>query len=170
MKRSILLGIAIAAALAVLYVIFFRPSDEARIRMQLERLALVVQIDAGEKSPMPRAARIQKEFAKIFTDDARATVEELEESLEGRDALVSAAVQLAGAYTSADVSFDKVTVRINVAAAEARAIAKVTGVRQGQSHKLEEMRVRFTLKKLDGDWKIAKTTVGPSTAHDAPEP
>lgn len=170
MKRAPLLVLVLAALAAAIYMIFFRLSDEDRIRRRLDQVAYAVHIGPGEKSPISRAARIQKHFTEIFTQDATAIIEELDEGLEGRDALIAAAVQLGGAYTSATVSFDKVTVRINGPAAELRAIATVTGARQGASLRYEAMRVKLALRKIDGDFRVTSAVVGPGEARDMRDP
>lgn len=169
MRRSLALGVLAAAlaAVAVVYALFFRLSDEERIRARLEQLAAVIRIDAGAQGAADvgaRAGRVQRVFAEVFTEDARAEVEEIEETLEGRPALVAAAVELGGAYSSADVRFDKVVVRVSGEAADVRAVGVVTGAERGKSAAEEEVSVRFQWKKLDGEWRITSAVVSPRRA------
>lgn len=160
-NRSLLLGVAAAVAIAVVYVIFFRPSDEGRIRERLDQLAEAVRIDEEELSPLPRAARIRSAFMEIFTEDARATVAELDETLEGRQAIGLTATELRGAYQSAYVSFDNTKVRIDGKVAKVSATATVTGALSGRAPSREELRVSLELSKADGDWRIVSAVVEP---------
>jgi phosphoribosylformylglycinamidine synthase len=159
MKRSLLLGFVAAVACAVIYVLFFGASDESRIRDRLNQLAAAVRIDEDELSPLPRAGRIRSEFTDIFTKDATASVAEIDETFEGRDAMAAAAVQIVSAYRSADVSFDNIKMRIDEAAAEVKATAVVTGARHGQGITRDELPVILKLKKMEGDWKIVSAVV-----------
>jgi phosphoribosylformylglycinamidine synthase len=159
MKRSLLLGFIAAVVGAVIYVLFFGASDESRIRDRLDQLAAAVRIDEDELSPLPRAGRIRSELADIFTKDATASVAEMDETFEGRDAMAAAAAQIIGVYRSADVSFENVKVRIDEAAADVKATAAVTGARHGQGITREELPVTLKLKKIEGDWKIVSAVV-----------
>jgi len=159
MKRPLLLALLAAVAGTVIYILFFGASDESRIRDRLEQLAEAVRIDEDELSPLPRAGRIRSEFAEIFTTDASASVAEIDETFEGRDAMAAAAAQLVGRYRSADVSFMNIKVRIHEAAAEVKATAAVTGATHGQGASREELPVTLKLKTIDGDWKITSAVV-----------
>jgi hypothetical protein len=160
-KRSILVAVIAAVVAATVYTIFFRASDESLIRERLAQLAAAIRIDKGEKSPIARAARVRSEFTEIFTADARASIEELDESLDGRDALVSAAAVLEASYQSLDVSFTGVTMRINGDAADAKATAKLTGASADKVATRDEARVNLTLKKISCDWKVVSVSVSP---------
>ncbi|HLM74457.1 MAG TPA: nuclear transport factor 2 family protein [Polyangiaceae bacterium] len=159
MKRSLLLGFIAAVVGAAIYVLFFGDSDESRIRDRLDQLAAAVRIDEDELSPLPRAGRIRTEFTDIFTKDATASVAEIDDTFEGRDAMAAAAVQIASVYRSADVSFDNVKVRIDEAAAEVKTTALVTGARHGQGITRDELPVILKLKKMEGDWKLVSAVV-----------
>jgi hypothetical protein len=159
-RRPLLLAFVAAGLLLTVYIVFFRSSHERRIRARLDQLAEAVRVDSDELSPLPRAARIRDEFAEIFTEDARATVDDLDESLEGRDALVAAAIQAGAVYPSIEVSFDDVNVRVDGASADVKATARMTGATDGQNNR-EERRVTFQLKRTGCDWRIVSAIVAP---------
>jgi phosphoribosylformylglycinamidine synthase len=159
-RRALLLGFVAAGVALAVYLVFFRSSHERRIRARLDQLADAVRVDGDELSPLPRAARIRDEFAEIFTEDARATVADIDEGLEGRDALVVAAIQAGAVYPSVEVTFDDVNVRIDDASAEVKTTATMTGETGGQNNR-EERRVTFQLKRTGGDWRIVSAIVAP---------
>lgn len=168
MKRWLPIGLVAAGVALAVYATFFWSSDEDRIRARLDQLAAAVRVGGGE-NPVFRQARLRGDFAEIFTKDARARVAEVAEGLQGRDALVGAATQLAGPYQTADVSLGGVGVRIDRAGvtAEVDATATLTGVMHGQPPRRDERKVTFQLEKIDGDWMIVSATVAARAEDDS---
>lgn len=158
-----LIGIAVCAALGA-YATFGRSNEsESKIRGQLDDLAEAVRIDEGELSPLARQKRVGAELGEIFTEEASATIEEAGEELRGRPEIVAAAVQLITLYQSADVVFERVSVRIDPSGERARAtaVAALTGAPHGEPRKRDERRVTFQLSKIKGDWKVTSAIIAP---------
>lgn len=173
MKRWLPVGLVVLGICAAvgLYATFVS-SDERKIRGQLVDLAEAVRIDDGELNPLVRHRRLSTELAEIVSEDASVSVEEVGEELRGRAEIIGAAAQLAAVYQSADVSFDRVNVRIDPSGATARATATAAllGAPHGQQPKREERRVTFQLSKIKGDWRIKSATVAPREAPGDEEP
>ena len=77
MKNKLYIALAALAAAALVYALFFRASDEDRIRRKLGALEAAVKSGAAEPNVAARALRIQQSFARIFAPRVRADIPEL---------------------------------------------------------------------------------------------
>lgn len=170
-RRWFPLGVVVVAVVVAVYALFFMSSEEEQIRGRLDQLAEAVRIEEGELNPLVRQGRVREELEDLFTKGASASVAELEDDLQGRDAIISAAIQLAVVYQSAHVSFGDVKVRIDAGgkAAKVSAVARVTGASHGQPSQREKRRVAFQLEKGEGGWRIASATVASAEVAGARE-
>ena len=122
-RRLVVLAAVVAAAIAVGAYLVFRPTDEARIRAQLDRLAEVVRItDAdAQENPLARMSRVDGELEKLFEPDVRASIPEVATLAPGRRALTELVVGAPRFVRSFEVTFTSVTVKLD----EARTTALV---------------------------------------------
>ncbi len=172
-KRWLLVGLfALVICAAVGLYATRASSDEGKIRDRLVDLAEAVRVDDSELSPLVRQRRLGAELPGIFAEDASVDAEELGEEIRGRAAIIAAAAQLPAVYQSADVSFERVDVRVDAGGATARATATAAlmGAPHGQPPKREERRVAFQLSKIKGDWIIKSATVAPRESSEGEGP
>lgn len=162
-KRGVLLGVLCAAAAIAIYALFFRGSDDERIRAQLTRLANAVRVDGTPVNPIVRNANLKSEFAEIFTKDVAIDVPELTSLRSGRGPLADVATQAASFYATAQIDFASVRVDLapDARSADVVAIATLTGARQGGETERDVRRVSLRFDKVDGEWRIASLTVSP---------
>jgi hypothetical protein len=164
-KRTIGIAIVIAAAAVALWAIFFRGSDEDRIRAVIVKAATAVRVVEGE-NPVLRAARVKGDLGETLDRDVAFTVPELNASGEGvgkgRDAAVAAALSAGGLWSSAEVSiaFSRVTVDPGGNTASAQTTVTLSAIRGGQRER-DVRQVSFELRKLDGEFRIVAVTVQP---------
>jgi hypothetical protein len=157
-KWAVAAGCAAVAAV-VLYVTFFRASDEDRIRGVLDRLAKAVAVKRDDNA-IARAARVKSELKELVTDDVRADVSELRVGVTGRAKLVEDATKLGLVYQEASVSFTNAVIKIDDAKTTAK--ADVTGVvtaTSGGERKTDKRDVHFLLRKEDGAWRVTTIDV-----------
>jgi hypothetical protein len=144
-KRTIGIAIVIAAAAVALWAIFFRGSDEDRIRAVIVKAATAVRVVEGE-NPVLRAARVKGDLGETLDRDVAFTVPELNASGEGvgkgRDAAVAAALSAGGLWASAQTT------------------VTLSAIRGGQRER-DVRQVSFELRKLDGEFRIVAVTVQP---------
>lgn len=152
-------GCAIVAAVVV-WVTFFRDSDEDRIRRVLGRLTKAVAVKKDD-TVLSRTGRLRSELKQIVTDDVRVDVPDLRVRVTGRDQLVEGATKAGLMFASADCELTGVAVKIDEAATTAKvdATALVTAERGGE-RKVDRRAVHFLLYK-DGDWRITTIDVAP---------
>lgn len=133
------------------------PSDERQIRAVLERIAEGVSAMDDEQGSgldaMARLAALQDEFAPTATIDAAPPFDRV----NGRQALIAAALRVRGATGQLEIEFADVT--IDVAADRQTATAAVTAEAQfdapdgGRTLDARELAMTFT--RLDDRWVIA---------------
>jgi hypothetical protein len=167
-SRRVLAVVAVALGLLVIgYAVFAKPSDEELIRAKLDRLAEVVSFSDGAGNPVFRAARLDGEFADLFTEDVRISIPELSSVAQGRRPLAGLAARGSSYAQSLDVDFQDVDVQLigGSSAAQVKAVASLTAQRGGRLQQ-DRRRVGFGFTKRDGDWLI--DAVSAQTKLDAP--
>ena len=148
----ILALVGIAAA----YVLFFRKSDEDRIRGKLAALSETVGKDAGEDL-VRRAARIERAFPHLFTKEVDLHIPDVAEGRQTRPALVALAAGAAGSAGRIDLHFSRVHVEIERPERRAwvTADAELLGTdRDGDAYRESRpLTLRFDME--EDEWKIA---------------
>jgi hypothetical protein len=165
--RARLVVVAVVAlALAVGGYFVWRPTDESRIRAQLDRLASAVRItDAdAQANPIARLARVNGELDGLFEPNARVTVPELAELGSGHAGRRELAELVAGAprYVRAfDVDFTAVTLKMDGAHTTAfvQTTANVKADERDGSASRDRRAVDVHFVAKDGAWVIQTLTV-----------
>jgi hypothetical protein len=162
-RLRIVLAAFVAVALAVGAYFVFRPTDEARIRAQLDRLAEVVRISDtdAQENPIARLARVDGGLKELFEPDVRLSIPEVTSVHSGRRELAELLVGAPRYVRSFEVSFTSVTVKLD----EARTTALVGATAKVKLHEREgspsqdarAVDLRFVQK--DGRWVIRTLTV-----------
>src|SRR6185436_9180248 len=152
------LVVAVAAALAILgYALFFRETDESRIRKRLAALAAAVRIDPAARDPLARALRIERAFAAGVSPGVRVQVPELGDVGGGRDGLLQLAVSSAGMFSSMQLGFERVRVQLapgsRSAAVDASAVLSTTEHGGGSQRRTKRLDLRF--ENVEGEWRLA---------------
>ncbi|AKT39338.1 nuclear transport factor 2 family protein [Chondromyces crocatus] len=171
MKRWLPIGLVVLGVAFIAYALF-GASDKDRVLALLHRAADAVRVEEGDTNPVVRLGRVRSDFSEIFSKDASASVPEINQRLQGRDALVDATVKLGAVYGSAHVTLDDIDLQMDPGGltAEAKATATVTGAQHGQSVRRDERKVMFRAEKIDGDWRLVSVVAGSRLGTDDDEP
>jgi hypothetical protein len=158
----IIAGCAVAAVV-VLGVSLFRPSEEDRVREVLGRFVKAVAIRRDD-NPVARAGRVKSELKETVADDVYVDVADFGVRVATRADLGQKAIQAPAVFTSADCELTGLTIKIDESKTSAKvdALALVTGERGGE-RKVDKRPVHFLLRK-DGAWKITTIDVGTPSA------
>jgi len=157
-RAGILLAIAIAAAAAFAWL--HHGSDEDAIRDQLTRLAKALHASEGS-NPAFRAPRVRSEFDAILAETVHVTAAEAPSLPSDRRGLADGAVQLAAYYSSVDVDFRNVEIKLNDASTMAQVAATADLASGGEHAKRDARTVSFIFYKQEGTWRITSATVAP---------
>jgi SnoaL-like domain len=163
MNRRLWTAAAVAVAAALVYVYFFRQSDEGRIRRQLRALSEAVRVEDGAGNPVFRAARLKDAYAHVFTPRVEVDVPELSREPMRREELVSGTLSVEAPFQAASLDFTSVRVDIDERTASARVTgaAAFVGVEGGQK-RVEKRDFSMRFEKADGEWRIAAVSAMPS--------
>ncbi len=74
MKNKLYLALAPILAAVLVYALFFRASDEDRIRQKLAALEVAMKSGGSQSDAAARPLRIQKAFASVFTPRVHADI------------------------------------------------------------------------------------------------
>jgi len=161
-KRNlgILVGVACAVvAVVVIWMTFFKSSDEQAIQAVLARLAKAVMVKEGD-TVISRNARLKSELADIVSDDVRVDVTELHMGVTGRARFVEDATKAGLMYSKATVEWTNTRIKLDEGGSVAKvdATGLVTGDNGGQPRS-DKRDVHFLLRKDDGKWRITTIDV-----------
>jgi SnoaL-like domain len=161
MKTKLYLALASIFAAVLVYALFFRASDEDRIRQKLAALEVAMKSGTSEAEAAMRPLRIQKAFASIFTPRVRADIPGVEAGDTPREELAALASSTAAQVSGLDVAFNQVHLEIDARAqpprADVDALATVTGTTNGDVMKRRSIyQVTLHLEKLEGEWRISR--------------
>lgn len=156
-KGAVALACVVAAAIVV-WLTFFRATEEEKVRQTLGRLVKAVMVKEGDNI-LSRTGRIKSELAEIVDDNVRVDVPDLGISTTGRQKLVEKAAQAGLVFTSADCELTNTKIAIDAAETTAKvdAVALFTGVR-GAERRVDRRDVHFLLRN-DGGWKVTTIDV-----------
>lgn len=155
MKKVVnLLLLAALIAVGILMWRHFFPNEEKRVRKMLSSLAEDIS-DSKKKSLITNAVAVDS-IASYFTPDAEidGDIPEFGHiSISGRPEIVNAAI---GARAlGARVEFGDIAIKIEPGKETATVELTVKVIVPGQ-REIEMQDARLSLKKYDGDWRIAK--------------
>lgn len=132
------------------------PSDRARVRETLDRLAEAASAPSGDAplAAVGRAARL----SALLAPDVRISLGEPGLQLEGRDAALAAATRLAAALAPLDVTIAGADITVQHTVAHARVTVQVaTPSRPAQRYDGEELVI--DLSKRSSDWLVTRVTL-----------
>ncbi|MBI2390777.1 MAG: nuclear transport factor 2 family protein [Deltaproteobacteria bacterium] len=163
MKRNLVIA-AISIVLAVgIWALFFRGSDDDRVRKTVRRAADAVAVVPGE-NPVMRATRVRSELLEVLAPEVSASIPELGELGRGRDPLIGAGVAAAQAWQQADIGVTFSRVQIDDGkSAFVDLTATLTATRHGAASERDQRRCSLRLEKRDGTWRITEITVHGAT-------
>ena len=163
-KRVFIAG-AIAAFVIGLaaYFLFFRASDEQKIRDAVARAVAVVTVTEDDTNPIVRLGRVRGVFKDVVDKDVRVRIAELPQVHAGRDSLAEAVVQASAWFKTAEIDLASVEVKLDDAhkSAQVRAVATLRAVGRDGRSRNEEREVTLLVTKPEGTWRIGSVTVWP---------
>ncbi len=153
-SRLVLLAVAVALGFGVWAVLF--PSPEKAVLKKISGLATTATISASDGN-LTRAAKVSN-LISYFTPDAEISFEVTDyhaRTLSGREEIREAAVAGFTGLTSLKVQFLDATARIAAyqLTADVSCTARVTA---GNSKEFGVQELHIQLKKIAGDWLIAR--------------
>lgn len=151
-SRLLLLGILVAVCIWAWRTVF--PNPERIIRRQLTVLAQAASF--GPKDG-PLALLINPDkIAGLCTPDVRVKVSGFgySQTLSGRDDVRKAAAVVRTSFSSLSLKFPDLRVRL--APDQESAIVYATANGHAGEHDLQLIELRFTMRRVDGEWLIAE--------------
>jgi len=146
------LAIIIIAAGVWIWLTFF-PGPEQAIRKRLAEVAQLASF-AGNEGQLAKVANAQK-LTTFFTPDIEISVDvpELRQKFTGQDDLLKAAMGVRSVLSS--LNLELLDINITFAPGKTSAIANLTlKVRANGERDFTPQEVKFTLKKIKGEWLI----------------
>jgi hypothetical protein len=163
-SKKILLGAVALTAIALgVYFLFFRPSDEQRIRDAIARALGAVTLTADDDNPITRLGRIKGVFKDVVDKDVRVNVPDVPQLHAGRDELAVAAAQMNSWFRTAEISVGSMEIKLDDAhrSAQVRATATLDGASRDGRRRHEEREVTMLVTNAESTWRIATITVWP---------
>jgi len=179
MNRRRWLGyLAVAGGVALVgYAVLARPSDEERIRGQLEALAEAVSSPEPVTNVVFRANYLKERFDELLTPDVRVEVPEVGSLPSGPRALALAAARVQTGLGVFDVTLGSLDIEMgvdeggdgtargertdarNAARTADAALARGRVKVGGSSYRREERDVVFALRKDGSTWRVSSVRV-----------
>jgi nitrogen fixation/metabolism regulation signal transduction histidine kinase len=156
MKWQRLLRWVVAAAIIGGAWYYFNPSPERLVRKQLQGVARAATFAPGEGtiSKLAGASRL----AGFFSTNVEINInlpEEHERRMVGRDDIQQAALAALASGQSLKVTFPDITIIVSADRQSAVADLTLLARYSGSSDQIAQ-EMKFTLRKIDGDWLIVK--------------
>jgi hypothetical protein len=173
-RRTTALALAGLVAIAVAVVVYFvlRPTDESRIRSQLDRLAAVVRIADADSpaNPIGRLAHVNGELAKLFEPDVDVSIPDVPSLGSGRAELAQLVAGAPSYVRTFEVDFTNVTIKLDDSHTTAfvGVTARVKLVERDDSTTQDRRAVDVHFVQKDGEWVIRSLRVW--TRQDAAPP
>lgn len=143
-------------AVAAVYVVFFRKTEEDRIKAQLVALAEAVHKEPGENE-MLRAMRVEKAFVHLFTKDVELSIPEVSSGRRARHELATLTVGAGHAASKIGLSYEGLHIEIEKPAARAwvSCTAVVSATLREGGGRLESREVVLRFVKEEDEWHIS---------------
>lgn len=156
MNRKTWMAVLALVAIAATYVIFFRKTDEDRIREKLRALAEAVAKDEGENE-LIRAMRVEKAFTRIFTREVEIKVPEISEGKKARHDLATLTVGAGHAASKIGLRYESVRIEVDrpMSRAWVTGRAVISGARRGGFAEGESRDFVMRFDREEEEWKIA---------------
>lgn len=163
--RRVGIVLAVAVLAVVAYVWLHHGSDQDAIRSQLTRLSAALHMSEGS-NPVFRAPRMQSEFDAILDDPVHVTAAEAPTLPTNRRELAATAVQFSAYYSTLDVDFRNVDIKLDESGTMAQVAATADMSAGGGRSRRDTRPVNFLFYKRDGTWRITSVTIwAPDTAR-----
>ncbi len=161
MKNQLYLALAAIIAATIVYALFFRASDEDRIRQKLAAIEAAVTSRGSASEAAARPLRIQQAFARIFTPRVQVDVPEIEAGDTPREELAELVASSEGQIQGLDVAFTRVHLEIDRRAppprADVDALATLTGTERGEGVRRRNVyQVTLHLEAIQGEWRVTR--------------
>lgn len=161
MKNKIALALAAILVAAIVYVLFFRTSDEDRIRQKLTALESAVKSGASASEIASRPLRIREAFARVFAPRVQVDVPEIQAGEQPREKLADQVASSEERIHGLDVDFEKVHVEIDPRAqpprADVDALATVKGTGRGDGLRRRNVyQVTLHLEEIQEEWRVTR--------------
>ena len=129
------------------------PNPERIIRRELTEMAQLASF--GPKDGSLAVLINPDKLANLCTPDVRVKVSNFgySQTLSGRDDVRNAAAAVRTSFTSLSLKFPDLRVRL--AADEQSAVVDATANGRAGDHNLQLLELRFTMRKVNGDWLVA---------------
>lgn len=148
-----LLAIGAALCLAALAWALLGDSDEEKIRARLHQVAHAVGSKQGENLAF-RALRLKSALQESLEPTVLFTAPELRAS-KGLQELTQLAAGAPRMFGDFDLSISDAEITIDEATQHATVVAEATLTGLSDQLRREARRVRFTLRKNDGEWRVS---------------
>jgi hypothetical protein len=160
MARRLSIGLAFAAAALVTYLVFFRVSDEERIRRNLDALAEAVRIEPRERDPAARPLRIRRTFQRVLAARVVVAIDGIVEDAHPPDELAGMAISAAETFAEMTIRFERLEVHVDGGAGRASAlgVATVLGTDHDGGAYREVRPVRMRFEVVDDTWRMVALT------------
>jgi hypothetical protein len=162
LSRWALVSIGVALSL-IAWLVLGGDSDEDEIRARIDEVAHAVGSKPDENLAF-RALRLKSVFKEGLDSNVRFAAPELR-AANGVQELTQLAASAPRFFGEFDVSVGNPEITINEATHEASALSEVTLTGISETVDRDTRRVRFTLRKSDGDWRISQIDVEAKAAE-----
>jgi hypothetical protein len=159
-RRTLLAGVA-AGWIGIIGWLVLSDSDEEKIRARLDELAQALS-SAPDENMAFRGLRLKALFEKALEQNVRFDAPELP-ATSGAQELAQMAASAPRFFGELEVSVGDTEISIDEKKTEARAVSEVTASGSSEELRRDTRRVRFLLRKRDGDWRVARIDVEPKT-------
>lgn len=156
LSRWTLVSLGVALAL-IAWLVLSADSDEDEIRARIDALAHAVS-SKGDENMAFRALRLKSAFEEGLESNVRFAAPELRNT-SGVQELTQLAASAPRFFGEFDVSVGSTEITIDESAREASALSEVTLTGISEAVDSDTRRVRFTLRKNDGDWRVSQIDV-----------
>jgi hypothetical protein len=153
----------IALALGGILYVALRPSDEARIKEQIAKLASLVRVteDDAQTNPIGRMAHVSDALGTLVDRDVRVNVPDLPSLGSGRQPLAELITSEPHFLRTLEADFAHVEIKLDEPHTSAMVglTARVKSKEIGGSPREDERAVDLRFAKQDGAWIVTTITV-----------
>lgn len=160
-RKTWIVGLALVA-IAATYVIFFRKTEEDRIREKLRALAEAIGKSEGENE-MLRAMRVEKAFGRIFMRDVDLQISETREGKHPRHELATLTVGAGHVASKISLRYESVRIEVDRPVSSTShgwvtGTAIITASRNAGGGDSETREVVIRFDREEEEWRIASVS------------